>query len=701
MTILGILLALLGACCYAAAATLQHGAVRTVSPEGMLRWHQLRTLVARRRWLAGLLAQCCGGALHVGALCVAPLTVVQPVGVLAIGMTVVFTAVANRSTLDTTTVVAVLASSVGVGLFVLLAVPGAVQTTVSVAAQTRVLLVAAPTVAAGVLLARTSRGWPRCLAFATTAGIAFGVVSVLTRAIAGDVGAHGLAGTQIGSALGIVAGIAVGAWCVQQAYASGRPDTVVACQTVIDPAVGVLVGALLFGEVRHATTGTVLGELAGAALTVAGVLALARRHPGSRPGGHPGNPAGPSDKESGLNPSDYGLDRPLRIVVGADTFPPDVNGAARFAHRLAVGLAGRGHDVHVICPSDRGPARTERITGVDGLTVHRVRAHRTPYHPTFRICLPWQANRAARDLLAELAPDVVHTQAHFAVGRAVVRAAADRAVPLVATNHFMPENLFGHLRVPGRLRAPIARLAWRDLMRVIAPAAVVTAPTPTAVHMLRANGFTGIAVPVSCGVDLGRYWAGTPAPAADPTVLFVGRLDEEKRVDELLRAVPLLPAPVRVEIVGDGSCRAALEALADRLGITDRVRFRGFVSDADLFDAYARCWVFCMPGVAELQSIATMEAMAAGKPVVAADAVALPHLVRPGRNGWLFPPGDVPGLAGALTSVITAPATLAAMGAASREIIAGHDIQASLDAFEAHYAQALGAVRTRAAVRVA
>jgi glycosyltransferase involved in cell wall biosynthesis len=97
-----------------------------------------------------------------------------------------------------------------------------------------------------------------------------------------------------------------------------------------------------------------------------------------------------------------------------------------------------------------------------------------------------------------------------------------------------------------------------------------------------------------------------------------------------------------------------------------------------------------MPGVAELQSLATMEAMAAGRPVVAADAVALPHLVVPGRNGWLYPPGDVPALAGRLAALFGQPGALSEMGAVSRELIARHDVRASLDTFENLYRHAIG-----------
>lgn len=389
---------------------------------------------------------------------------------------------------------------------------------------------------------------------------------------------------------------------------------------------------------------------------------------------------------------------PLRILIGADTYPPDVNGAARFAERLATGLAGRGHDVHVVCPSTNGPAGR----GTTGpVTVHRVRSHRYPLHPTFRVCLPWRAGPATAAVLAEVDPDVVHVQAHFVVGRGLVSAARAAGRPVAATNHFMPENLVGHARVPAPLRRAAARWAWRDLGRVYARADVVTAPTPRAVALLAAEaGLVGVRA-VSCGIDGDRYRTLSPAPDADdvPTVLFVGRLDQEKRVDELLRAFAGLPAtrPARLEIVGDGTHRAAWTALARRLGVADRTRFHGFVDEADLLAAYGRAAVFCMPGVAELQSLATLEAMAAGTPVVAADAMALPHLVQPGRNGWLYPPGDVDALTGRLAALLGDARLRRRMGAASRELVAPHDIGATLAAFEGVYRDLLDRTRVAAA----
>ncbi|GGL32332.1 hypothetical protein GCM10014719_37010 [Planomonospora parontospora subsp. antibiotica] len=381
--------------------------------------------------------------------------------------------------------------------------------------------------------------------------------------------------------------------------------------------------------------------------------------------------------------------RPCRVLIGTDTYPPDVNGAAYFTHRLARGLARRGNDVHVVCASETGPARTDRV---DGVTVHRLRSAPVLVHPTMRISVPARLDR----LVAEIAPDVVHVQGHFVVGRAAISAARRAGVPVVATNHFMPDNLFQFAHVPEPLRDRAGDLAWRDFNRVFSRADRITTPTRIAAGLLTDKGFTRPVEPVSCGIDLGRFrprrepraWARKAMDLSDRrTVLFVGRLDEEKRLDELIRALPyvLNGTDAQLALAGTGGRRASLERLARRIGVGDRVTFLGFVPDDMLPDAYAAADVFAMPGTAELQSIATLEAMAAGLPVVAADAMALPHLVRPGENGHLYRPGDVHGLARHLTALLESPDLCAAMGAASREIALTHDHQASLARFEEIY----------------
>lgn len=382
----------------------------------------------------------------------------------------------------------------------------------------------------------------------------------------------------------------------------------------------------------------------------------------------------------------------MKILLGSDTYPPDVNGAARFTERLASGLQRRGHEIHVVCPSPTGPMQAERQ--LDGVIVHRVKSVKWPLHENFRICMPWHTQPEIAALLRAIQPDVAHAQAHFLVGRFLTREAHRQGFPLIATNHFMPENLVDQVRIPAAAQRWVSRLAWRDLARVFGHADVVTAPTPRAVDLLRTQAGIDDALAISCGIDADRYQQTeqhrTRTDAQTPlNVLFVGRLDQEKRVNELIAAFAALPADlnVRLEIIGDGTLREQWKAQAAPL--RERVVFHGFVDEEDLLAAYARCDVFVMPGVAELQSLVTLEAMSAGKPVIAADAMALPHLVHHGRNGWLYTPGQVGELTMRLATLLQDAQLRRRMGAHSREIVRDHGIEGTLNRFESLYREAI------------
>jgi glycosyltransferase involved in cell wall biosynthesis len=659
--------AALAACCFAAAIHLQHRSVRETSSSTTLGPRTALRVIRSPRWLTGTALAVTGSALHVVALSSAPLVVVQPVGVLSLVLTVALGA-RGRAAPAPWLRRALVAVCAGTVAFVVLA---ATTPSVSVAphpGEVQVVVLVALIVA--VLGLRTG-GRTRCLVLATSAAMLFGLGSALIRVVATEVLGAGITVGAIGLAAESGALMLAGGWLLHQAYTSGPPAVVIAATTVIDPLTAVAVGIGVYGEAAGTDPLRAAAQVGCALLAVAGVIGLARHAPDhSRPvvGAGPPHPTG------------------LRILIGADTFPPDVNGAANFADRLARGLARRGHDVHVVCPSLTA-GETSRFDGE--ITVHRVASLGTPFHPTFRVCTPWQVARSVPRLLARIRPDVVHVQAHFAVGRGVLRTAAHQGVPVVATNHFMPENLLGYGPLPRVLHKPLTRWAWRDLVRVYRHVDVVTTPTPRAAQLLRDNGYPGIARPISCGIDLDRCAAANVPSEGDLVVLFVGRLDREKNIDELLRAVAVLPG-VRAEIVGRGVCRDELVALAGELGVSDRVRFRGFVPDDELTEVYRRCDVFCMPGTAELQSIATMEAMAAGLPVVAADAMALPHLVHEGVNGFLYRPGDVDGMAAALSVLVRDPESRATMGKASRALIGRHDLSNTLEAFENVYADAIG-----------
>jgi glycosyltransferase involved in cell wall biosynthesis len=395
--------------------------------------------------------------------------------------------------------------------------------------------------------------------------------------------------------------------------------------------------------------------------------------------------------------------RALRVLIATDTYPPDVNGAGYFTHRLAEGLAGRGHRVHVACPSDRG---APYVAANGAVTEHRLRSARIPFQEDMRAAVPLGMGGHLARLVARLDPDVVHVQSHFTLSRSAQRRARAAGVPVVLTNHFMPDNLYAHAHLPAALHGLAGSLAWRDMIGVATEADYVTTPTPRAAELLREKGFAGTVESISCGIDLERFHPRSGdreaarskfgLPERD-TIVFVGRLDVEKRIDDTIRALAAISRErdVQLALAGTGQREEELRALAAELGVADRVFFLGFVPDAELPLVYAAGDVFAIASVAELQSIATLEAMSTGLPVVAADAMALPHLVEQGRNGFLFPAGNVPHLADRLLTVLGSRRE--ELGEASREIALRHDHHRSLARFEELYRdlQAREPVRAR------
>jgi glycosyltransferase involved in cell wall biosynthesis len=151
-----------------------------------------------------------------------------------------------------------------------------------------------------------------------------------------------------------------------------------------------------------------------------------------------------------------------------------------------------------------------------------------------------------------------------------------------------------------------------------------------------------------------------------PVVLFVGRLQERKRIDYLLRACAALPEEQRPQlwIVGDGPARTHLQSLARQ--VYPQARFFGAKHGEELAALFAASDLFVLPGTGGL---AVQQAMAYGLPVMAAEADGTQtDLVRP-VNGWALPPGDLQALIQRLAEALNNPTRLRKMGAASFQIV--------------------------------
>mgnify|MGYP005837054093 CR=1 FL=1 len=383
----------------------------------------------------------------------------------------------------------------------------------------------------------------------------------------------------------------------------------------------------------------------------------------------------------------------MRVLIAAQTYRPATNGAAVFTLNLAEGLARAGHEVIVLVPSNR--MRAYRTVS-NGVRIEAVRA--VPLVPLYSdVYVTLMIGRQVARLVRALAPDVVHIQDHYPLSRAVLKAALRLGLPVVATNHFLPENVAHHVPVFRRARGILDPVLWRMVLDVFNRADVVTSPTETAVHILREQGLQPPAQAISCGVDLERFWRASTVDRAavrlryglDPRrtlFLYLGRLDPEKRLDVLLLGLQRLGrSDLQLAVAGRGRRARSLRRLASRLGLDGQVVFTGYVPGEDLPALLTSADVFAMPSEAELQSIATLEAMATGKPVLAANARALPELVWEGINGRLFRSGDPDDAARCIARLLDERDRWADMGAASRILACGHSIESTVRRYEELY----------------
>lgn len=277
---------------FAVSAVLQNGAVadvvRSGSPAGpVVRTGELRALARTRAWVIGVVLATIGSITHAGALVLAPVAIVQPIGVLAVPFAVVIAARRNRRHPSATVQVIVAACLIAVAGFVTLANTQFRQST----PPSYIGVVAAAVTAVAVtavlaLIALRSTGWQRCVAFATSGATAFGLVSALMRLISLHLttGIDDLDDVGVWlPAAGVAGALVVGGWAVQQAHASGPPAVVVGCMTVTDPIVAVTLGITMLGEGGATSVEAVLGLVGCAVAGLGAALFLARHHPDAQP----------------------------------------------------------------------------------------------------------------------------------------------------------------------------------------------------------------------------------------------------------------------------------------------------------------------------------------------------------------------------------------------------------------------------------
>ena len=383
----------------------------------------------------------------------------------------------------------------------------------------------------------------------------------------------------------------------------------------------------------------------------------------------------------------------MRIVLATESYYPLIDGGAVAQHQLALALHQRGHQVTILAPS---PHRDDCIDEDHGTTIYRFGSIPIPFVKNDHR-LAWRPAKKITQVLKSIQPDIVHIHNPFAIGKATLSYCKNHHIPVVATNHWLPENIttfMSKFRFLNSLDVLVS-LNWKWIIDFHNQCDFVTSPTQTAIDLMIKKGLRVPCKPVSNGVDQSRFYPNQDTHVlkerfhlpAKPTALYAGRLSGEKQIDVLIRAIPLVLQKIDAHFVigGNGREKKALQALVTRLGVDEHVTFTGFLEDHEFPLLYNCADVFVMPSICELQSITTLEALSSGLPAVGAHKYALPELIKHTRNGYLFEPGNVQQLAHYLIELFADGTKRQSMGEQSLAIVAPHCLPNAVSAYEAIY----------------
>ena len=341
-----------------------------------------------------------------------------------------------------------------------------------------------------------------------------------------------------------------------------------------------------------------------------------------------------------------------RVLLLGKAYPPWVGGVEKHMEDLARHLHRRGWEVDVLCAAANGTHSRETR---DGVNVHRLAARGRLWSQPLALGYVTACRRLARNA------DIVHLHVPNPLGE-LASVLASGKKPLVVTWH----SDVVRQRIAAPVLVPLERACLRRAECVLA-----TSP-PYARNSPRLSEFAGKVRIVPLGLDLERFDSllASSEPAMEsaaeryeqPITLCVARLVSYKGLGFLIRAMPGLPGSVIV--VGDGPLRNDLLALADNLGVGNRLHIEAGLSDAELACRYRIADVFVLPSVqrSEAFGIVQLEAFAAGLPVI---STALPTGVP-----WVNQDG--------VTGLVVEPANTNALAAASRRLLRDNPMRQSM-----------------------
>lgn len=345
----------------------------------------------------------------------------------------------------------------------------------------------------------------------------------------------------------------------------------------------------------------------------------------------------------------------MRILFVSDWYTPDLGGVARQTENLCRTLRAKGHEVLVAAPSlSRKATRSEEY----GLETQRFPAFLSPYHSDiFRIS--YAPYGRMRKLMQEWQPDVVHVQTPLSLGYAALRAAKSLGVPSAFTYHIFIYHSKGKWWRGGDL------LYWKYWRYLFHLAGVVTVPSQSTIDYLHQDYGPMDLTCVPNGIDLSQYGQRTlgkeqakqKLELTGKTVFFIAvRLSPEKRLEDAIRGLNKVTDPSLVyAIAGDGPLADQMHQLVKDLG-ESRVKFLGQLDREHVIEYYEAADACLFPSPIENHSIAMLEALAFGIPILGANAGGIGATLTNGVDGLLYEPKKPEAIAKSIEDFLGLPA---------------------------------------------
>jgi glycosyltransferase involved in cell wall biosynthesis len=386
----------------------------------------------------------------------------------------------------------------------------------------------------------------------------------------------------------------------------------------------------------------------------------------------------------------------MNIAMVYDPLTSITSGSAISTLRFGELLSKKGHKVIFIAARLSG---TPEIDHYKGMKIYRFFSIVVPKTEK-RVFFAFPNAKKIKKIFIDEKIDILHVMVPTFSAIVSIKAAKSLGINVVAHSHTQPENILMHWSKKIRSRS-LNELFYKYLLWIYSKADITICPSRFSEILLKKHNPRLKTIVISNGVDLSKFRkidyrarAGREKDASKrdqkeiKRLLFVGRLDNEKCVDTLINAMPILLKKCKnthLDIVGIGKELIPLKKLAKKLKICDSVSFLGRVSDKDLIKEYNICDIFVLPSLAELEGMVVLEAMACGKPIIIADSEnsAAIHFVE--GNGLLFRPEDPKDLAEKVIKLMKNKVLFYKMASRSEENIKKYDINKSVSMIEKVY----------------